>query len=69
MSTERKGLQPEEGDRSHGVCPSVGTGLLRRGGMPEGTEGEAGLGGGESLMTQPSDVQAIPTWSLGWRQG
>ena len=66
MTTERKVLSlrkaEEGGDRSRwGLSTNGECGLLKWGGMPEGAGGEAGLRGGQSLMTKPSDVHAIPT--------
>ena len=70
MSTERKVLQPEESRRKGrgqelvGFVHQWGVWSAEVGRHAEGAGGEEGLRGGQSLMTKPSDVHAIPTWSL-----
>ena len=66
---ETKGLRPEESRRRGReqelwVCPPAGTGLLRLEQPAQRGVQEVRAGTGQRLMTKPSHVHAIPSWSL-----
>ena len=54
----------EGGNSSCGVCPPAGIGLLRLEQPAQRDVQEVRAGTGQRLMTKPSHVHALPTWSL-----